>query len=417
MKITHAYGWTTSPTFTDYTSLLEEFKSLLMDNSLADIPVGLKNTYYNSPFYYSYGIRGYILIRRVLLECLGISEDDPDISQYCDIQYPTAVYQSPNNSYYRYSCVVTRIVDAKAEDATHRVYYLIGNLRYYSYYSNNNENFVLENVILCESLGTAENERKLSLSQWGKPFQDISIGTYHWNYNLPVKESKIVSHSLSRYYSGATSYENSGCYLCNTTINTTNNMCLYGIYDQSNYSGCYPTALFNTSGASFKIQGHVDDNGVLTLIYTVYSNVLNIKKLRFPNAMLNDIHSYTCIADCNSGRFGIYVKGSYLGGVDDENDRVFSSYRRDMLPVMNTIDTLLSGPCILYSSYATSSQLSEAFVFGIVQTPYYIVNNADGTHNFTAGQLLQGGTYIYCGGSSGDMILPWDSSVLWMSLH
>ena len=416
MIITHTYGWTASPSFASYSELLEEFKALLMDNTLTDIPASLRGAYYNAPFYYSYGIRGYVLIRKTILECLGISEDDPDISQYCDVQYSNAIYTSPSSSYSKYSCIVTRIVDAKAEDATHRVYYLIGNLRYY-YYSgtaNNHKNYVLENVILCESLGIAENERDLSQSQWGKPYRDASVGNnYHWNYNLPIKDSKIVSQSLSRYYSDNTSNTYSGYYNCNESLNTPNNMCLKGIYDASTYQDCYPTALFNTSGASFKVQGHVDDNGVLTLIYTIYNNVLNIKKFRFPNAMLNDIHSYTCIADGYNGRFGICVKGSYLGGVDDEDDRVFSAYRRSLLPDMNTFDVLLSGPCTLYSG-SSSGQMSEAFAFGIVQTPYYIVNNANQSHNFQAGQLLQGGTYIY--GYIGNLILPWDSSVLWMSL-
>lgn len=413
MRITHTYGWTAAPSFTT-SSLLEEFKSLLMDSTLTEIPAPLKNTsYFSGNFYYSYGIRGYVLIRKTLLECLGISEDDPDIAQYCDVQYPSAMYANGN---YKYSCVVSRIVDAKVSDATRRVYYLIGNLRYYKYSSsdNNNANFVLENVILCESLGVAENERDLSLSQWGKPFRDTSVGNYHWNYNLPIVESKIVSQSLSRYYTDSTSNSNSCYYTCNTAIDTRNNMCLSGIYSDSSYSECYPAALFNTSGASFKVQGHVDDNGLITLIYTMYNNNLSIKKIRFPNAMLDDIHSYTCITDCYNGRFGIYVKGSWIGGIDSENDRVFSAYRRSLLPdCMNTIDTLLSGPNILYNTYS-SGQLTEAFVFGVVQTPYYITNHASSTHNFTAGQLLQGGTYIY--GYVGDIVLPWDSSVIWMSL-
>ena len=419
MRITQTYGWAASPSFSNYTALLEEFKLLLMDSTLTDIPTGLKNIYYyNGAFYYSYGIRGYRLIRKAILECLDISEDDPDISQYCDVQYPSAIYTSPNSSYYKYSCVVTRIVDAKADDATNRVYYLIGNLRYYrnttsSTSGSNNENYILENVILCESLGTAENERNLSLSQWGKPFADTSVGNYHWNYNLPIKESKIVSQSLARYYTDSTSNTNSGYYLCNTAISTANNMALYGIYDSSAYSNIFPAAMFNTSGSSFKVQGHVDDNGTLSLIYTIYNNVLCIKKVRFPDSMLADIHSYTCIADVYNGRFCIYVKGSYLGGIDGNNDRAFSAYRRWLLPTMNTLDTLLAGPGVLYSG-SSSSQMSEAFAFGIVQTPYYITNEAYTTHNFQAGQLLQGNTYIYC--STGNLILPWDSSVLWMSL-
>lgn len=416
MKITQTYGWTASPSFSNYNALLEEFKLLLMDSTLADIPSALKGPYSNNySFNYSYGIRGYRFIRKAILECLDISEDDPDISQYCDVQYPSSIYTSSNNSSYKYSCVVTRIVDAKSVNATNRVYYLIGTLRYYYYNSNSNnaENFVLENVILCESLGTAENERNLSLSQWGKPFADTSVGNYHWDYNLPIKQSKIVSQSLSRYYSSNTSNHNSSSYTCNQAINAANNMILYAFYDSSSYTGCYPTAMFNTSGSSFKIQGHIDDNGVLTLIYTVYNNTLCIKKFRFPNAMLNDIHSYACVADAYSGRFGIYVKGSWLGGTDGENDKVFSAYSRRLLPNMNTLDSLLSGPMVLISSYS-DSQLSSAYAFGIVQTPYYIVNSANTTHNFQQGQLLQGNTYIYC--YTGDMILPWDSSVLWMSL-
>ena len=417
MKITQTYGWTASPSFANYAALLEEFKLLLMDQTLTDIPSGLKGPYNSSyAFYYSYGIRGYRMIRKAILECLGLNEEDPDISHYCDVKYPDVIYTSPNNSYYKYSCIVTRILDAKAENATNRVYYLIGTMRYYrSSNSNNNENYTLENVILCESLGIAENERDLPLSQWGKPFADTSVGDYHWNYNLPFKESKIVSQSLSRYYNSTAdySYLNSGYYLCNTAISTVNNMTLSGIKDSSSYSYCYPTAMFNTSGSSFKVQGHIDDNGILTLIYTVNGNTLNIKKCRFPDAMLNDIHSYTCIADCYNGRFGIYVKGSYLGGVDGSSDRVFSAYRRSLLPDMNTLDTLLSGPCTLYSD-SSSGQLSEAYAFGIVQTPYYIVNNANSSHNFQAGQLLQGNTYIYC--HIGNIILPWDPSVLWMSL-
>ena len=417
MRITQTYGWTSSPSFTTST-LLEEFKLLLMDQSLTDIPAALKNTdFYSGNFYFSYGLRGYRMIRKVILECLGISEDDPNIAQYCDVQYPSAIYISSNNSRFKYSCIITRIVDTKAADATNRVYYLIGTLRYYKYNSSdsNNENFVLENVILCESLGLAENERNLSLSQWGKPYADTSVSSYHWNYNLPFKESKIVSQSLSRFYTSSDSNYNSGYYSCNSAINTSYNMYLYGISSSSTsgYTNCYPTAMFNTSGSSFKVQGHVDDSGILTLIYTMLNNALSIKKIRFPDAMLNDIHSYTCIADVYNGRFGIYVKGSYLGGVDGENDRAFSPYRRWLLPTMNTLDTLLAGPGVLYSG-SSSSQMSEAFAFGIVQTPYYITNEANTTHNFQAGQLLQGNTYIYC--FTGNLILPWDSSVSWMSL-
>lgn len=414
MRITQTYGWTSSPSFANYAALLEEFKLLLMDSTLTDIPVGLKGPYNNNyAFSYSYGIRGYRMIRKVILECFGISEDDPDIAQYCDVQYPATMYTAPGSNYYKYSCIVTRIVDSKSEDATNRVYYLIGNMRYYRYSSttNNNENYVLENVILCESLGIAENERNLSLSQWGKPFADTS--NYHWNYNLPIKGSKIVSQSLARYYTDSTSNSNSGYYLCNTAINTANNMVLYGIYDSSTYSNTYPAAMFNTSGSSFKVQGHVDDNGTLSLIYTIYNNVLCIKKVRFPDSMLADIHSYTCITDVYNGRFCIYVKGSWLGGTDGTSDRAFSAYRRWLLPTMNTLDTLLAGPGVLYSG-SSSSQMSEAFAFGIVQTPYYITNEAYTTHNFQAGQLLQGNTYIYC--STGNLILPWDSSVSWMSL-
>lgn len=415
MRITQTYGWTASPSFSNYAALLEEFKLLLMDSTLTDIPAALKGTYNSSySFSGSYGIRGYRMIRKVILECLGISEDDSNIAQYCDVQYPTTIYTSPNNSDFKYSCIVTRIVDSKAADATNRVYYLIGTLRYYNYsYDYNRHTFALENVILCESLGIAENERNLSLSQWGKPFADTSVGNYHWNYNLPIKESKIVSQSLARFYNSSTSNYNSGYYNCNGAINATNNMILYGIYNSSSYSDCYPDAMFNSSGSSFKVQGHIDDNGILTLIYTIYDSVLNIKKVRFPSAMLSDIHSYSCIADAYNGMFGIWVKGSYLGGTDGVNDRVFSAYRRWLLPTMNTLDTLLAGPGILYSG-SSDSQMSEAFAFGIVQTSYFITNNADTTHNFQAGQLLQGNTYIY--GAVGDIILPWDSSVLWMSL-
>lgn len=417
MRITQTYGWTSSPSFTTG-SLLEEFKLLLMDSTLTDIPSPLKNAdYFTGTFSYSYGLRGYRMIRKAMLECLDISEDDPDIAQYCDVKYPSSMYiYNYSGSYrYKYSCIVSRIVDSKSENATNRVYYLIGNLRYYKYSSSssNNENYVLENVILCESLGIAENERNLSLSQWGIPFADTSVGNFHWNYNLPIKESKIVSQSLARYYTESTSSSNSGYYLCNTAISTANNMTLYGVYDSSAYANCSPAAMFNTSGSSFKVQGHVDDNGILTLIYTIYNNVLNIKMCRFPQAMLDDIHSYTCMVDVYNGRFGIYVKGSYLGGIDGNNDRAFSAYRRWLLPTMNTLDTLLAGPGVLYSG-SSSSQMSEAFAFGIVQTPYYITNEAYTTHNFQAGQLLQGNTYIYC--STGNLILPWDSSVLWMSL-
>lgn len=411
MRITQTYGWTASPSFSNYAALLEEFKLLLMDQSLTDIPSGLKGSYDSSSFGASYGLRGYRMIRKVILECLGIDEDDSDISHYCDVQYPTTIYVSPNDSNHKYSCIVTRIVDSKSDDATNRVYYLIGNLKYYPYDYNRN-NYVLENVILCESLGIAENERNLSLSQWGIPFADTSVGRYHWNYNLPITESKIVSQSLSRYRDAGSS-DYSAYYNCNESLYTTNNMTLYGLYDPSSYSLCYPTAMFNTSGSSFKVQGHIDDNGILTLIYTVYGNTLNIKKCRFPDAMLNDIHSYTCMADCYNGRFCIYVKGSYLGGADGSNDRAFSAYRRSLLPDMNTLDTLLSGPCVLYSG-SSSGQLSEAYAFGIVQTSYYITNAAKSTHNFQAGQLLQGNTYIY--GYIGNIILPWDSSMLWMSL-
>ena len=415
MRITQTYGWTSSPSFADTNALLEEFKLLLMDPTLTDIPPGLKNTnYYGGSFSRSYGLTGYRMIRKAILESLCISESDSDISQYCDVKYPDIIRSYSSNTNYKYSCIVTRIVDAKAEDATNRVYYLIGNLRYYNYNSgyNNNENFVLENVILCESLGNAEDERNLSLSQWGKPFADTSVGQFHWDYNLPITQSKVVSQSLSRYYSNS-SYYYSGYYNCNESLLTANNMCLHGIDHPSEYSSCYPTSMFNASGASFKVQCHIDDNGILTLIYTVYNNVLNIKKLRFPDAMLNDIHSYTCIADTYNSRFGVYVKGSYLGGVDGNDDRVFSAYKSRLLPTMNTLDTLLSGPNILYSD-SSNSQLSEAFAFGIVQTQYYITNSANTTHNFQAGQLLQGNTYIYC--YIGDVILPWDPSVLWMSL-
>ena len=375
-----------------------------MDQTLTDIPSGLKSSCYYNDFTYSYGIRGYTLVRKALLECFGISEDDPDISQYCDVQYPDALYRSPNDSNYKYSCVITRIVDAKAADATNRVYYLIGNLRYY-YYDYNN--YVLDDVILCESLGNAANERDLSLSTWGKPYSD---GSYHWNYNLPVEESKIVSQSLSRYYNNSTSNYNSDFYICNAALSRANNM----FFTNSGYSNIYPAAMFGDRGSSFKVQCHIDDNGIITLVYTVYNNTLCLKKVRFPQAMLNDIHSYTCIADCSNSRFGIYVKGSHLSGVDGENDRVFSAYSSNLLSTMNTLDTLLSGPHILYSN-SSASQLSEAFVFGIVQTPYYITNNADSTHNFAAGQLLQGGTYVYCGPNN-DLMLPWDSSIRWMSL-
>ena len=42
MKITHTYGWTTTPSFSDSGALLEEIKLLLMDQTLTDIPQGLK---------------------------------------------------------------------------------------------------------------------------------------------------------------------------------------------------------------------------------------------------------------------------------------------------------------------------------------------------------------------------------------
>lgn len=415
MRITETYGWPQSPSFSNYAALLEEFKLVLMDPTLTDIPSALKANYYNSAFNYSYGLTGYRMIRKVILECFGLNEEDPDISQYCDVKYPDAIHSYNSNASYKYSCIVTRIVDSKSEDATNRVYYLIGNMRYYydTSYRNNDNNYILENVILCESLGAAENERNLSLSQWGKPFFDSSVGNFHWNYNLPIKESKIVSQSLSRYCNtGSTDY--GGYYSCNASLSTANNMLLYGMYNSTSYSNCYPTAMFNTSGSSFKVQGHIDDNGILSLIYTVYNNTLSIKKCRFPQAMLDDIHSYTCMVDVYNGRFGIYVKGSYLGGVDGENDRVFSAYRRSLLPDMNTIDTLLSGPQLLYSASSSSSQLSSTpYVFGIVQTTYYITNAANSTHNFQAGQLLQGDTYIYAW--LGNLILPWDPSVLWMN--
>ena len=80
---------------------------------------------------------------------------------------------------------------------------------------------------------------------------------------------------------------------------------------------------------------------------------------------------------------------------------------------MNTIDTLLSGPNILYSASSSGQLSSTPYAFGIVQTPYYITNAANSTHNFQAGQLLQGDTYIY--GYIGNIILPWDPSVLWMN--
>ena len=308
---------------------------------------------------------------------------------------------------YKYSCLVTRIVDSKAADATNRVYYLIGTLRYYkpSSSGNNNENFILEDVILCESLGRAENERDLSHSPWGKPFRDSS-SNYRWDFNLPIKESKIVSLSLSRL--SKTDTNNTGYYLCNSTINSTTNMYLYS------YSTSYTESLFNSSGSAFKVQCHIDDNGVLSLIHTAYNNALNIKKTRFPDSVLSDIHSYTCITDVYNGRFGIYVKGSYLDGIDGEDDKVFSAYYSRLLPVMNTFDTLLSGPIILYSAYNSSGQLSSTpYVFGIIQTPYYITNSANSTHNFQAGQLLQGDTYVYSNVSG--LILPWMPSVLWMN--
>ena len=411
MRITNTYGWTSSPSFTSYAALLEEFKSLLMDGSLEDIPAPLKGTYSSTEWNYSYGIHGYCMIRKVLLDCLGLSEDDPDISQYCDVLYPDSIFTSPSDSRYKFSCVVTRIVDSKASDATNRVYYLIGTLYYYYYYNNNNDNYVLENVILCESLGNAENERNLSLSTWGKPFQDSSVGSYHWNFNLPITESKIVSQSLSKFYSNSTSSLSSWYYTCNAYLNNVSNMCLTQNDTSTRYSDCYPTAMFNTLESSFKVQGHVDDNGILTLIYTCYNNTLNIKKIRFPSAMLNDINSYTCILDVYNSRFGIYANGSSLGL---SNDTVFSAYSRSVIPTMNTLDTLLAGPKCLYNASADSSQLTSAYVFGIVQTPYYITSNATSTHNFTAGQLLQGNTYIYA--YTGALILPWDPSVSWMSL-
>ena len=415
MRITNTYGWTSSPSFTSYAALLEEFKSLLMDGSLEDIPAPLKGPYNSTTWNYSYGIRGYCMIRKVLLECLGLSEDDPDISQYCDVLYPDSIFTSSSGSSYRFSCVVTRIVDSKASDATNRVYYLIGTLYYHYNYNSNTENYVLENVILCESLGNAENERNLSLSTWGKPFQDSSVGSYHWNFNLPITESKIVSQSLSKLYSSSNSSLSSWYYICNAYLNNVANMALAQSDDSisysTSYSTCVPTAMFNSSGSSFKVQGHVDDNGILTLIYTCYNNTLNIKRIRFPSAMLNDINSYTCIVDVYNSRFGIYANGSSLGL---SNDTVFSAYSRSVIPTMNTLDTLLAGPKCLYNASADSSQLASAYVFGIVQTPYYITSDAASTHNFTGGQLLQGNTYIYA--HIGALILPWDPSVTWMSL-